>query len=365
MGTPGDPSIKDAWGPPLNTNDVLIDSAINGTSAIDLTGLTAYTLSVANGAPDQAREALLQFINGPVGDCTVTLPNVPRIGFAQNSTTGGFNVILTAGVGTTAALAPDGVWHLYYADGAGNVTVPALSTGSLSYTTLVVTGQAEVGSLIVDGNSVLASLAVSGVANVGGLVSTSGIIGVSANISGNAKVGSLSGTGAAAFGPGSSCTITINPNGHAIVVNPSGSGSPYDCFIGNIPGSTSNFAAWEVNGVVVGSIQPYLGGTAYNTASDERLKIDDGLIGNSGRIIDRLRAHWFRWKSSPDEEAQAGFFAQQVYKIFPGAVSKGRGKLGSKDFVPWQIDHARFMPLVIAELQVLRRRIAQLEQRQD
>lgn len=129
--TPGDPSVKNAWGPPLNTNDILIDSAINGTAIISVAGQTSVTLTVANGAADQSRELVQQFTDAPGGNCTVSIPNVPKYGWAQNNTTGGFNIILTAGAGTDATIPPDGKLYFYSCDGATNVVLVATGFASL------------------------------------------------------------------------------------------------------------------------------------------------------------------------------------------------------------------------------------------
>lgn len=130
--TPGDPSVKNAWGPPLNTNDILIDSAINGTAIISVAGQTSVTLTVANGAADQSRELVQQFTDAPGGNCTVSIPNVPKYGWAQNNTIGGFNIILTAGAGTDATIPPDRRLYFYSCDGATNVVLPAIGFGSLN-----------------------------------------------------------------------------------------------------------------------------------------------------------------------------------------------------------------------------------------
>ena len=94
-GTPGDPSIRNAWGTWLNTNQVLLESAITDTIQVPIGGLTTYTLTANNAAADQSRPYIQSYTGALTGNCTVTLPNVPKIGWAQNNTTGSFNVILT------------------------------------------------------------------------------------------------------------------------------------------------------------------------------------------------------------------------------------------------------------------------------
>lgn len=132
QGVAFDVSIKGAWGPPLNTNDNLLEAAITGTVAISLASpaVSPLTLSTANGAADQARNYVQQYTGAIAADFTVILPNVPKYGWAQNSTTGAHNVILDAGAGTNATIPPDGLLHFYWADGAGNVTLPTAVFGT-------------------------------------------------------------------------------------------------------------------------------------------------------------------------------------------------------------------------------------------
>lgn len=113
----------------------------------------------------------------------------------------------------------------------------------------------------------------------------------------------------------------------------------------------------------VGSITTNGTTTTYNTTSDERLKDDAGPIQYPGETIDAIKPRWFRWKSNPRGPRQPGFFAQQVDRIFPWAVTRGHGEPGDDDFKPWQLDAGALMPMVIAELQYLRQRVAELEAR--
>lgn len=121
--------------------------------------------------------------------------------------------------------------------------------------------------------------------------------------------------------------------------------------------NTQPVTQYLFNQTQVGSVNVTPTTTTYNTTSDARLKIDDGLIEvcDAGRIIDRLRPRWFRFKAYPDADKQPGFFAQQVHRAFPWAVTKGRKGQ------PWQMDAGKLMPIVITELQALRRRVAELE----
>lgn len=133
-GQPGDPAIRNAWGTALNQNQVLLESAILGTAIVNIAGLSNYTLTTANGAADQARPYVQSYTGALTANCTVTLPNVPKIGWAQNSTTGGFSVILTVGAGTTVTIPPDGRWYWFQCDGAANITLPSVGYGGMAVT---------------------------------------------------------------------------------------------------------------------------------------------------------------------------------------------------------------------------------------
>jgi hypothetical protein len=173
---PGDPAVKNAWGTILNTNDVLIEASITGTAGVSIGGLTTYTLTTANGAADQARPLVQNYTGALTANCTVTLPNVPKLGWAINSTTGGFSVILTSGVGTTVTVPSGGRWYWYQCDGAGNVTFPSIGYGVMAPTSLAVAGNGTVGGTFgVTGNTTLSStLTVTGATS---LQSTLGVIG--------------------------------------------------------------------------------------------------------------------------------------------------------------------------------------------
>lgn len=124
--TPGDPAVRAVWGTVVNTMIPLLEQMALTNAVVNIAGLATYTLTVANNAADQARQAILPFTGALAVNCTVTLPSVARIGWATNNTTGGKNVILTTGSGTTLTI-PPGMSFVYSCDGT-NIT--SLSIGS-------------------------------------------------------------------------------------------------------------------------------------------------------------------------------------------------------------------------------------------
>lgn len=377
-GVPGDPAVKNVWGTALNTNFTLIDQSFNAVATIDITGQATYSVTTANAAPDQARQAVLPFTGALAAACVVTLPNVPRVGWATNGCTGGFTVTLTTGAGTTAVLPADGTYHLYIADGAGNVTLPSLTaaaSSAITGTSLAISGGGSVsGGFIVGQN-----LTVVGAAQFDGAVGVNGAVGALAfNTNGPVDALSVStfglsvtGIGRATFGSNATnlSQLFIDPTNaggaSTVYVNTRlGNTSPFTGYICNLGVTTSFHAIWQFNGAITGSITPVGGNsTAYNTTSDATLKNDWGLLDNVGDLIDRLKPRWFTWKADPDAPPEPGFFAQEVSRVWKWAVTKGQSRKGRKDYKPWQMDNSKLIPLLVAEIQDLRRRVLDLERR--
>jgi hypothetical protein len=133
---PSDPAVKDSWGLVINAALPAIEQVAAGIATVDLTGLTSYTLLVANDAPDQARQAMLVLTGAPTATCTVTIPSVARIGWVTNSSTQTVQ-LGTAGAAVSLAV-PAGATFLYTCDGT---TISSVSIGS---TTAVLNSHAGV-----------------------------------------------------------------------------------------------------------------------------------------------------------------------------------------------------------------------------
>src|SRR5581483_5520712 len=135
--TPGDPVVKNQWGTILNTNDSLIEAGVTGIASINMAGITTYTLTTANGAADQARNAVYEFTGQPGALSTVTLPTVPKVGWAWNNQTS-HDLVLTTGSGATLRVTlpnlngvpPGGQMMPFVCDGT-NVVSPGLTCSNL------------------------------------------------------------------------------------------------------------------------------------------------------------------------------------------------------------------------------------------
>lgn len=88
---------------------------------------------------------------------------------------------------------------------------------------------------------------------------------------------------------------------------------------------------------------------AYITSSDARLKenLVESEIGLDA--VMQLKVYDFNWKGA--EEPSHGLLAQEVYGVYPHAVS-----VGGEDPVekPWGMDHGRLTPLLIRAIQQLK-----------
>ena len=129
---PLDPATENTWGNILTASVPLYEQGTTGWTPVSINGLTSYTLTTANNAPDQARYFMQVYTGALTGDCTVTVPNVQRLSKAQNATSGGHNVIISAGAGVKATIPPTG-FAIYdvETDGAGNASIIPFGAGSV------------------------------------------------------------------------------------------------------------------------------------------------------------------------------------------------------------------------------------------
>lgn len=214
------------WGGEINSDLVYIDEAINQTVTVNIAD-TNISLVADGSSSDQARYKRYSFTGALTADRTVTLPANMKVGYATNATSGGKNVILSAGA-TTLSLPPESAWTLFQVDGSNNVTTPSLRIGGLLST----------GNISVSQNSFVSFSSVNALTlNQSGASAASGLLVNLANNSSNFAL----------FTVGAVTTGSIVPNG--------------------------------------------AGGTVYNTTSDYRLKVtfgpaDTGALIDSVPVYD-------------------------------------------------------------------------------
>lgn len=96
--------------------------------------------------------------------------------------------------------------------------------------------------------------------------------------------------------------------------------------------------------------------TAYNTSSDARLKHSpqefDGLS-----LVTKMISRKYERISDPGVP-EYGFYAQELYQIYPQAVTVGGENPKSE---PWQVDYSKVVPLLVKSIQELKAEIDDLK----
>lgn len=121
------------WGTKTNTNWDLIEQAIAGVASVAMTD-AEYTLSTANAASDEARNAVITMTGTLTGTQNVIVPSVDKCYTIKNSTTGGYSIVVKTAAGTGVTIS-NGDTVMVYCD-ATNVLPAQTALG----TTLAVAG---------------------------------------------------------------------------------------------------------------------------------------------------------------------------------------------------------------------------------
>jgi hypothetical protein len=114
-------------------------------------------------------------------------------------------------------------------------------------------------------------------------------------------------------------------------------------------------------GSEVGSITSTTVATFYNTTSDYRLKTVIGSVSDAGTRLDALKPIEYDWKSGGRTR---GFLAHEFAEVYPTSVSGAKDaidKEGNPKYQSMQAATSEVMADLIAEIQSLRKRVAQLE----
>jgi len=132
-----DGTNQGTWGGYTNTNIAsLIEQAITGVGAITVSGSSNYTLTVTNGASDEARNAVLNITGTLTAAINVICPTAAKTYIVKNGTTGGFAITLKTSAGTGISV-PNGETTFLYCDGTNVVrSLSAISGIPGAFTTL-------------------------------------------------------------------------------------------------------------------------------------------------------------------------------------------------------------------------------------
>jgi hypothetical protein len=172
--------------------------------------------------------------------------------------------------------------------------------------------------------------------------------------------GITSGTGAALAGAG-----------QVLVGNGNTPGANYTLLAGfvthfgtNVPGPENQILFYTPGGLA-GYIQTNGTTTAYLSASDARLKQDQGVVGRAvaGAVLRDTVIHDFIW--TYDGRPGRGVFAQEAVSVAPGAVAVGSDEVDEAGRLvqPWAVDYTKYVPDLIVGWQAHEGAIAALEAR--
>jgi hypothetical protein len=241
---------------------------------------------------------------------------------------------------------------------AGYVTL-ALNDTTGSFVELKANGSSN-GELVSDSNG----LYIKTIPSVPLIFGTNNIERMRIDSSGNLRIGQ---TAVPNAGDGNTTTgASIEGAGTGTIY-----GSRADSYSGSFNRNSDGLVVkFNRSGTGVGSVSVTTTATAYNTASDYRLKNNQAQLTNSGAFIDALQPKTWTWTA--DGSTGVGFIAHEVQAVSPNSVT------GEKDAVETYVDEngveqtrpkyqgmeygsAEFIANIIAELQDLRKRVAVLE----
>jgi len=125
-------------------------------------------------------------------------------------------------------------------------------------------------------------------------------------------------------------------------------------------GINSNFAVFLNSSNQVAGTITHNGSTTvnYSASSDQRLKENIADADDSGSIMDAIQVRKFDWIDGGAHE-KYGFIAQELNNVVPNAVSS-MGMPDEEDPM-LGVDPSKLMALAIKEIQMLRARVAELE----
>lgn len=117
------------------------------------------------------------------------------------------------------------------------------------------------------------------------------------------------------------------------------------------------YILFQMNGATTGYIEEAAGTTSLVSASDARLKEDIKDAEPLGDAFDNLRVRSYRWTESGTEISH-GFVAQELHEAYAPAARVGGDDPKEE---PWGITQEALIPVLVKEVQELRKRVAQLE----
>ncbi|MEM1328857.1 MAG: tail fiber domain-containing protein [Bacteroidota bacterium] len=113
------------------------------------------------------------------------------------------------------------------------------------------------------------------------------------------------------------------------------------------------------DGTEIGSIRQASGSdVSFNTTSDVRLKSNIQATNYGLQDILNIDVRDYHYTSDASETPRTGFLAQQLYEVFPMAVTKGGDDAKTN---PWTVDYSKLTPLLVKGMQDQQVQIEELQ----
>ena len=150
-------------------------------------------------------------------------------------------------------------------------------------------------------------------------------------------------------------TTSANNNNSSSFAFNVANGNQYNNHI-NGTASGTGYIQFSYNGTLIGSItQSGTTAVLYNITSDQRLKENIVNAPDFGSVIDSLQVRSFDWKTDQTHQ-RAGFVAQELVTVAPEAVHQ---PIDPEEMMA--VDYSKLVPMLVKEIQSLRKRILTLE----
>lgn len=167
-------------------------------------------------------------------------------------------------------------------------------------------------------------------------------------------------TGSMILGTSNEDGVELNPAGTLAVQRSSVGANLYlTKVIGG--GDALNWQIFNRSGNTIGSISSpanNVNSVQYNTTSDIRLKENIGKTKYGLADLMKIRVADYNYKIDEKKNRLTGFLAQDLYKVFPNAVTVG-GKDPKTE--PWLVDYGKVTPLIVKAVQEQQALIEQLQ----
>lgn len=157
-----------------------------------------------------------------------------------------------------------------------------------------------------------------------------------------------------------STILWVNSSTAALTLNQSGPVASNGIVI-NLSNASTGLLVFAESSTVIGSITTNGTSTAFNTTSDYRLKTTYGP--SDGSLIGDIQVHDAEFLKRPGE-CYPMVLAHELQAVAPWAVTGTKDAVDDEGaIVPQVVDVSKLVPAMIAKIQILEARIAELETR--